>query len=899
MSSRQEQLAQRAAQIERLRTLPEAMRCLPQWLVWKFLPPRSAGAKPPKVPFYLSGQPRGWPKGKPKDGKPTPEQPQVEQGDELDRAELVSFEAAIAALQSRQTWAGIGFAFLPGDGLIGVDIDGAIDRETGEISKRCQIVMAMCPSYAERSVSGTGVHIILTGQSECFKEDAIGLEVYCGHQYFTCTGDHWAGTPAEPVPMDGEALGILRGMVDQAKRQRQADKEAEQALKRAAQDGQAKPARAPQPSSAGPQDGNDFQRVNAAAYQHLDAWVPHLLPGATRWRDGYRITSKALGRDLQEDLQILPEGIMDFGEEQGKSPVDLVMQYGGKSAREALLWLAPLVGVTLKPARPRADGAGRREEPPDEGEPAGAGARRASSPPPPSESGPPASGGGGGGDGGEGGPPTAQDGGEGDEADKGGGQRRRKPSKRSLANLAVLHERFAYQYGSKLAWDTRRLEAIELANLRNTYGSDAVKLWLGSDDRWMVYQEDVMFEPGKDLGPHRINLYAGMSVEPLEPEPGECEVMLELLRYLCSTSEAPGMGPEDIVDWVLCWLSLPLQQPGAKMATALVFHGPQGTGKNLFFDCIRDLYGEYGVMVGQTELEEKYNAWLSAKLFIVGDEVVSRQEMYKEKNRLKWIISQENKIPIRSMHADTRWESNHANLAFLSNEGQPLALEPGDRRFLVVYTPLPDEETLYARVRAFLANDGARKFLHYLQHRPLGEFERHTKPPLTKAKATLIELGLKPAERFMHELLDGYLPLPKKVCSVEQMYRCFKRWCDVTGARFFPQQAEFTAQAGRYARERIERDAAGKRQDPPYLSKNVQVPDEAASTGRKSYRIWIPRGCGFREESAPVDGEDDPYPPTEGRWARKCIDDFEPIAWSFMRSPRQAGEAEGEGDGNA
>ena len=38
--------------------------------------------------------------------------------------------------------------------------------------------------------------------------------------------------------------------------------------------------------------------------------------------------------------------------------------------------------------------------------------------------------------------------------------------------------------------------------------------------------------------------------------------------------------------WVLKWLAYPIQHPGAKMRTALVLHGPQGTGKNMFFEAI-------------------------------------------------------------------------------------------------------------------------------------------------------------------------------------------------------------------------------------------------------------------------------------------------------------------------
>ena len=44
--------------------------------------------------------------------------------------------------------------------------------------------------------------------------------------------------------------------------------------------------------------------------------------------------------------------------------------------------------------------------------------------------------------------------------------------------------------------------------------------------------------------------------------------------------------PEALYQWVLRWLAYPIQHPGAKMQTTIVIHGPQGTGKNMFFEAI-------------------------------------------------------------------------------------------------------------------------------------------------------------------------------------------------------------------------------------------------------------------------------------------------------------------------
>ncbi|MEY2685804.1 MAG: hypothetical protein RL375_2 [Pseudomonadota bacterium] len=175
-------------------SMPQAMRALPQWLVWRF-EAYAGDKKPRKVPYYTSGRKR-----------------RGVQGSDEDRAELVGFDDAAGALQAGR-WDGVGFAFLPGDGLIGIDIDGAVDPDTGEVSERCRAIIEACGSYTEWSPSGRGVHIIVAGESETFKDNNIGLEVFCGRQFFTCTGRRWQGTPAEVQPLADGTLRRLRATV--------------------------------------------------------------------------------------------------------------------------------------------------------------------------------------------------------------------------------------------------------------------------------------------------------------------------------------------------------------------------------------------------------------------------------------------------------------------------------------------------------------------------------------------------------------------------------------------------------------------------------------------------------------------------------------------------------------
>jgi len=92
---------------------------------------------------------------------------------------------------------------------------------------------------------------------------------------------------------------------------------------------------------------NFFQRVNAEALAHIDAWVPDLLPRAARQATGaWRVSSADLGRSFEEDLSIHPGGIQDFGPETSLTPIDLVMQYGGAGdAATAALWLCDRMDI--------------------------------------------------------------------------------------------------------------------------------------------------------------------------------------------------------------------------------------------------------------------------------------------------------------------------------------------------------------------------------------------------------------------------------------------------------------------------------------------------------------------------------------------------------------------------
>ena len=73
------------------------------------------------------------------------------------------------------------------------------------------------------------------------------------------------------------------------------------------------------------------------------------------------------------------------------------------------------------------------------------------------------------------------------------------------------------------------------------------------------------------------------------------------------------------------------------MKTALIMHGPQGAGKNMFFEAVMAIYGSYGRVVDQSSIEDKFNDWASRKLFLIAGPCVVESEtlQFEVAGRLK------------------------------------------------------------------------------------------------------------------------------------------------------------------------------------------------------------------------------------------------------------------------
>ncbi len=166
--------------LTKLRNIPAELRALNQWVLWRYL---ERDGKMTKIPLTFTGH----------------------AASVIDPSTWCSFEQAIAVCAG---YNGIGFVLHHTDPFTIIDLDNKPEHScTPEQLERHTKIFQAFDSYTERSVSGTGVHIIVRGRipSGVHRDN---VEAYSTGRFMVCTGDILRNTPIADCQ---QLLDILYG----------------------------------------------------------------------------------------------------------------------------------------------------------------------------------------------------------------------------------------------------------------------------------------------------------------------------------------------------------------------------------------------------------------------------------------------------------------------------------------------------------------------------------------------------------------------------------------------------------------------------------------------------------------------------------------------------------------
>ncbi|KNC97210.1 uncharacterized protein SPPG_07597 [Spizellomyces punctatus DAOM BR117] len=278
--------------------------------------------------------------------------------------------------------------------------------------------------------------------------------------------------------------------------------------------------------------------------------------------------------------------------------------------------------------------------------------------------------------------------------------------------------------------------------------------WAGSQ-RIITYKK-VVFDPSYigDIPFKEINLFKGFQATLLDQYDEKIiEPVLSHIRQVLNGSV------EECWQYTEKWMASIVQHPQIKTEVALVFHGSQGTGKNLLMD---NFFGR--LVIGMKhflntnnldDLTGQFTGHLSAKIFTIGDEVLFAGG-HKTNNILKSRITQNvQKMEKKGVDAITIGDFN--NYSFLSNHDDAVKIENTDRRYFVKRASdihKGDTEYFATFAEKCLNQETADHFYTYLMQMDLTGFNL-CKIPVTEEKAEMAIYSMDPLELFVDDLLNG------------------------------------------------------------------------------------------------------------------------------------------------
>ena len=361
-------------------------------------------------------------------------------------------------------------------------------------------------------------------------------------------------------------------------------------------------------------------------------------------------------------------------------------------------------------------------------------------------------------------------------AKQGGGERRRAESVMTVDDLVERYVPLDDGTGDYVfdTWTNKVTKRSQMLTLlpAGARGDDIKRhpVWIS---RGAFFMDEVGFDPSCKNTRIKLNTWQGW---PLKPERGTCDNILDHLRFLSSMED----NADEVYNFILDYLAYPLQNPGSKLASAMIFHGDQGSGKSIIFDTVMSkIYGAAFKKISQRRIENQFTDWARNRLFVVIEEISASSDVWHVKGEFKDMVTSDT-FDINDKNEKWVEQANMINFVLLSNEQMPIPLEAGDRRHLVVFTP-PKPSDAYIANLARALDDETPCFYDFLLTRDLSGFHRHKRPPMTRSKQRLINISLPSEAVFINEWIDGQVEYNGEVvpfcpCLGTDLYAVYAHW---------------------------------------------------------------------------------------------------------------------------
>jgi hypothetical protein len=329
--------------------------------------------------------------------------------------------------------------------------------------------------------------------------------------------------------------------------------------------------------------------------------------------------------------------------------------------------------------------------------------------------------------------------------------------------LAVLEE----PAGSILFENDDGYQVCRPSDLRTLFADiqggderDAVTWWLKQLGRRRFRK--IVFKPGQVVE-QDYNLWKGWA---LEPKQGDIALFWDFVREVICDND------DQRYQYIRKWMAHAVQKPGEMPRTALLFHSVEGTGKGMFMDWFKPIFGRHAFTV--TSLENAighFNAHLSQSLLVFANEAIWGGDK-KSQSRMKALITDET-TDVTSKGKDTIMLDNYKRWVFASNADHPVPIDRSDRRFVVFeVSPARKGQTPYWKALEDLRDrgPGPAALMFDLLHVDLTAFNPAADRP-TSGLAKYKELSASPFDQWLQgALTEG------EIRKAFKGHDCYEPW---------------------------------------------------------------------------------------------------------------------------
>lgn len=329
----------------------------------------------------------------------------------------------------------------------------------------------------------------------------------------------------------------------------------------------------------------------------------------------------------------------------------------------------------------------------------------------------------------------------------------------SAVLLAMLLERYFYIAQFDKVWDSLRRTFLTLGALSKQYShlgessADVIAMLL-SGPRSLQKLDGVTFEPGGPAVVHRADgvLLLNTWVDPkIERRQGSAQRFIDHLTFILDGNLAA-------VEHLLNWMAFTLQNPGKKLASAVLIIGGQGVGKSLIGEFHATLVGrDNTAFMDAGMLGSAFNGQLmSCNLVVVNEYNASiGRAGYAV---MKHLITGET-IFINQKGVAVFQIQNRCNFLLFSNDLDAAKLDSDDRRYFVWHSHAAKKpQEYYTELCDWFYGEGKHHVLDYLLSRDLSGFNPYAAPPQTAARAALIRESMNDQIQALYDALEMGAP---------------------------------------------------------------------------------------------------------------------------------------------